>query len=120
MAQINPTTALPAARLAIGAGAYAFPDLTGKVFGLDMADNHSAVFMGRLFAVRDIVLGVGALASTGEARALWWRLGILADAADATAGYLGLKAGAPKLGMIMSTAAALSAIGMGLAAARST
>lgn len=119
MAQINPSTALPAARLAIGAGAYAFPDLTGKVFGLNMTGNHEAVFMGRLFAVRDIVLGLGALTSTGEARALWWRLGILTDAADAATGYLGLKAGGPKRGMIMSTIAAVSAVGMGVAAARS-
>ena len=119
MAQIKPTTALPAVRLAIGAGAYAFPEVTGKVFGFNMADNHEAVFMGRLFGIRDVVLGAGVLASSGDARALWWRLGILSDVADAGAGYLGLKAGGPKRGMIMATATAVSAVGLGIAAARS-
>ena len=33
MPQQNPTTVLPALRIATGAGAWAFPALTGKVFG---------------------------------------------------------------------------------------
>ena len=118
MAQLNPTTTLPAVRLAIGAGAYAFPELTGKVFGFDMTENQETVFMGRLFGVRDLVLGLGAISSSGEGKALWWKLGILCDAADAGAGILGLRAGGPKRAMIMSTLTALSAVALGVAASQ--
>ena len=117
MPQTNPTTVLPALRIAIGAGAYAFPELTGKVFGFKMTDNQETMYMGRLFGIRDVVLGAGVIASSGEARKLWWRLGILADLADAGAGYLGLKGGGPKRAMIMSTVTALTAVGLGVAAA---
>jgi hypothetical protein len=119
MPQQNPTTVLPALRIAAGLGAWAFPALTGKVLGLKLSDNHEAVYMGRLFGVRDVVLGAGVLASSGDAKKLWWRLGILTDAADAAAGYKGLKDGGPKRGMIMSTVIALSAVGLGIAAAGS-
>jgi hypothetical protein len=116
MPQITPQQALPAIRLAIGAGAYAFPDLTGTIFGFNIKGNHEAVFMGRLFGVRDVALGVGVLAAKGDDKRLWWQLGILCDVADAAAGILGLKAGAPKRGNIMATATALSAVGIGIAA----
>jgi hypothetical protein len=119
MPQTNPTTVLPALRIAIGAGAYAFPELTGKVFGFKMTDNQETMYMGRLFGIRDVVLGAGVIASSGDARKLWWRLGILADLADAGAGYLGLKGGGPKRAMIMSTVTALTAVGLGVAAAGS-
>jgi hypothetical protein len=118
MTAINPK-ALPAVRLAIGAGAWALPDVTGKVFGFAMQDNHEAVYMGRLFGVRDLVLGVGILATQGEAQALWWRLGILCDVADTAAGIMGYKAGGPKRGMLMATATAASAVYLGIAGARS-
>ncbi len=116
MPSITPQQALPALRLAIGAGAYAFPDLTGTIFGFDIKGNHEAIFMGRLFGVRDVALGVGALAAKGDSKRLWWQLGIVCDAADAAAGILGLKAGAPKRGNIMATAVAVSAVGIGIAA----
>jgi hypothetical protein len=117
MTAIHPKT-LPAVRLAIGAGAWALPDVTGAVFGFNMKDNHEAVYMGRLFGVRDLVLGVGILASQGEAQALWWRLGILSDVADAAAGVIGYRAGGPKRGMVMATLTACSAVYLGIAGAR--
>jgi hypothetical protein len=120
MPQQNPTTVLPALRIVAGVGAWAFPTLTGKVIGLNVSsDNHQAIYMGRLFGARDIVLGAGVLASSGDAKKLWWRLGILADAADAAASFQGLRAGGPKRGMITATAVALGAVGLGIAAAGS-
>ena len=116
MPQNNLTKALPAVRLAIGLGAYALPELTGKIFGFD-TENQETKYMARLFGIRDVILGAGVLASSGDARKLWWRLGIVADAGDAGAGYMGLKSGAPKRAMIMSTLTALSAVGMGIAGA---
>ncbi len=116
MPAITPQKALPALRLAIGAGAYAFPDLTGTIFGFNIKNNHEAVFMGRLFGARDIALGVGVMAANEDGKRLWWQLGVLCDAADAAAGIMGLRAGAPKRGNIMATATAISAVGIGIAA----
>ena len=42
--------------------------------------------MNRIFGVRAIALGVGYLASSGEARNLWHRLWLMCDAADTVMG----------------------------------
>jgi hypothetical protein len=115
MAQFTPQQALPAVRLAIGTGAYVLPELTGTIFGFDnLKENHEAVLMGRLFGIRDVALGLGVLSSKGESRALWWRLGIMCDVADAAAGIIGIKAGAPRRGHVLATITALGAVAIGL------
>jgi hypothetical protein len=113
---MNPTTTLPALRLAIGAGAYAAPGVTGKVFGFKNIDlNHEALFMARLFGIRDVALGVGALAAGADSRRLWWQLGVVCDLADAAAGVMSFKSGGPKVPAVLSTITALSAVGLGVA-----
>jgi hypothetical protein len=116
MPDINASQLLPALRLAVGAGAWALPDQTGKLLGINLTDNHEAVFLGRLFGVRDVALGAGALATSGQGRRLWWQLGIVCDLADAAAGVMGLRAGAPKRAGIMATITAVAAAGLGAAA----
>jgi hypothetical protein len=76
--------------------------------------------MGRLFGIRDLVLGLGVLTSQGETQKQWWRLGVLCDVADAAAGVLGIRAGAPKRGHIMATVTALGAVGLGVQALRAS
>jgi hypothetical protein len=113
---MNPNTTLPALRLAVGAGAWAAPGLTGKVFGFkNIETNHEALFMARLFGVRDIALGAGALASDKAGGKLWWQLGVICDLADAAAGVISLRSGGPKVPAILSTMTALSAVGLGVA-----
>jgi hypothetical protein len=113
---LNPSSTLPALRLAIGAGAWAAPGLTGKVFGFKNIDtNHEALFMARLFGVRDVALGAGALAAKADAGKLWWQLGIVCDLADAAAGVISLRSGGPKVPAVLSTITALSAVGLGVA-----
>lgn len=114
---MNPR-ALPFIRMAIGAGAWALPQLTGPLFGFQSMDNQESVYFGRLFGVRDVILGVGLLSTEGDAQRLWWRLGIVCDAADAAAGVLGFRADAPKRAMVLSTATAASAVAMGVAGLR--
>lgn len=114
---MNPR-ALPFLRLAVGAGAWALPQLTGTLFGFQSMDNQEAVYLGRLFGARDVILGVGLLSTDGDAQRLWWRLGIVCDVADAAAGVIGFRAGAPKRGMVLSTATAASAVAMGVAGLR--
>src|SRR3954447_19728828 len=84
-------------RLAVGVGAWLPPNLTGRMFGLDPASNPQSVYMARLFGIRDVALGVGALSAAPEARRLWLQLGLLSHVADvrgAEPGRLGAAAAA--------------------------
>jgi hypothetical protein len=88
---MNPESALrqlAGLRVVIGLLALVAPRLASKIFGLDAAGNPQAPYLARLFGVRDIALGVGALASKGEARRTWVLLGIGVDATDAVSATL--------------------------------
>ena len=74
-------------RLGIGALAWFAPRTMNRVFGLPRTDDSAALlYMNRVFGVRAIALGLGYLASDGEARRLWHRLWLLCDAADTAMG----------------------------------
>jgi hypothetical protein len=109
--------ALAGLRVAIGVGAWATPNLAGRLFGLDPANNPQASYVGRLFGARDLALGAGALTSEGEARRRWIQLGMACDLADAAAGYIAGRTGVlPKPAAVMVTGVALLAAGLGAAA----
>ena len=80
-------------RLAVGISAWLFPRLAGRLFGLDTVRNPQSPYLLRLFGVRDVALGIGALQSSGEAQRTWLQLGVLSDTADAAAAVLGQRAG---------------------------
>ena len=104
-------------RMAVGTSAWATPRLAGKAFGLDAEGNPQSPYLARLFGIRDIALGVGALSTTGEARRQWLTLGVMCDAADAAAGIFAGRAGyLPKVPTALVTGVALAAAGLGLAA----
>ena len=74
-------------RIVLGAFAWLAPSLMNRTFGVPRADESPALlYMNRVFGVRAISLGVGYLASTGEARELWHRLWLLCDTADTVMG----------------------------------
>jgi hypothetical protein len=111
-----PISILAGLRVSIGAGAWAAPNTTGKLFGLDPDNNPQASYLARLFGIRDVALGAGALASNGKSRALWLQLGVACDAADAAAGILAGRSGVlSKPATVLVTAPALLAIGLGVA-----
>ena len=104
-------------RSAIGAGAWLAPRLSGRLFGLDPDANPQSSYLGRLFGVRDIALGVGLATSDGPQRKRWLQIGIACDLADAAAGVLaGRRGDLPKRASALVTATALMAAAMGLAA----
>ena len=113
---MNPKQALPGLRFAVGAGAFAAPELTGKLFGLNTTDNHDAIFLGRLFGIRDVALGIGQTVASNESEGLWWQLGVVCDLADAVAAVLMIRAGGPKRAGVMSAATALTAAALGVSA----
>jgi hypothetical protein len=103
---------LPGIRLAIGVGMFAAPELTGKAFFANLKGNHEAIFLGRLFGIRDVALGIGQLSGGGGQ---WWQLGVLCDAADVASAVMTVRAGGPKVTGILAGATALSATAMGIA-----
>lgn len=106
-------------RTAIGLGAWLAPRLSGRLFGLDPAANPQAPYLGRLFGVRDVALGVGLSASSGADRRQWLQVGVACDLADAAAGILAGRAGElPKRATVLVTGTALLAAAMGVAAIR--
>lgn len=112
-----PGRLLTGLRLAIGTGAWVAPELSGRAFGLDPAANPQAPYIGRLFAVRDAALGVGLLASEGDARRLWWQLGIGCDLFDAAAGAIaGARDELPPAAATLTVGTALAAAALGAAA----
>ena len=104
-------------RGAVGVGAYAAPNLSAKLFGLDPDGNPQASYLGRLFGARDIALGIGALTTTGATRRSWLQLGLLCDALDVGASYLGGRNGSlPKSAAVMTGVVAAAAVAMGAVA----
>jgi hypothetical protein len=105
-------------RVAIGAGAWLAPRLSGRLFGLDPDANPQAAYLGRLFGIRDVALGYGLNASAGEEqRRHWLRIGVACDLADALAGlFAGRSGDLPARSAFLVTTTALAAAGMGIAA----
>src|SRR5215210_4697079 len=89
-----PASSIPALsglRAAVGVGAWATPNVSGRLFGLDPVNNPQASYLGRLFGACDL--------------------------AHAAAGYIAGRTGVlPKPAAIMVTGVALLAAGMGAAA----
>ena len=80
-------TGLAAFRVALGAASWVAPRGISRVFGVPPGRiTPELEYMTRVFGVRAVSLGVGYLASSGEARGLWHRLWLLCDAADTAMG----------------------------------
>jgi hypothetical protein len=113
------TKALATLRIAIGAVAWLAPNFGARLFGLDVKGNPQAPYLGRLFGIRDVVLGIGALGAQGGARQRWLQAGLACDAADAAAAGLGHRDGylpAATAGLV--GAPAIAGIGLGVVALR--
>jgi hypothetical protein len=73
-------------RLGLGGASVLAPDLVLDVMGLDPDANPQSGYGVQLFGVRDAMLGVGLLSTEGDARRVWWRVGIACDLVDAASG----------------------------------
>jgi hypothetical protein len=113
----TPGKTLAVLRFIIGGGTWLAPRTSGRLFGLDVDANPQTPYVARLFAVRDAVLGVGLVATSGDARRLWWRVGVACDMADAIAGLLAGRARElPSVSTALVTGTALGAAALGAAA----
>jgi hypothetical protein len=100
-------SAIAAARVAVGAGAYLAPNLSGRLFGLDPDGNPQASYLGRLFGARDVALGAGVLRSPRKQKDTWVAAGMACDVADVGAGALaGIRGTLPPAAAAMVTGTA--------------
>jgi hypothetical protein len=78
---------LAAFRITLGAASWIAPGRLARAYGIpEDRLTPELEYMTRVFGVRAVALGVGYLASSGEARRLWHRLWLLCDAADTVMG----------------------------------
>ncbi|WP_372791469.1 hypothetical protein [Paraconexibacter sp.] len=113
----TPAQLLSGLRIAVGVGALAVPNTTGKLFGMDTAANPQASYMARLFGIRDIVLAIGTGATAGPAKKTWWKLGILTDATDVVSAALGARDGSlTRTTAVLGGLTAAGAVALGVAA----
>ena len=106
--------AVAIARIAVGAGTWLAPNLSGRLFGLDPEGNPQLPYVGRLFGVRDVVLGAGVLRSSRKQKDVWATAGLACDVADAAAGAIaGLRGQLPPpaAALVTVTAAGFAAAG---------
>lgn len=115
-----PSSSIPALaglRAAVGVGAWATPNVSAKLFGLDPDNNPQGSYLGRLFGIRDLALAAGTLSTDGAEQRRWIQLGMACDLADAAAGYIAGRTGVlPRPAAVMVTGVALVAAGLGAAA----
>lgn len=102
-------------RIAIGAITWLAPGPAGRAVGVNAARNPQLPYIARLFGVRDIVLGLGALAGDDSQRQTWIKAGAACDAADiAAAAIAGRRGELPAVfaltGVAVATAAAATSI----------
>jgi hypothetical protein len=79
---------LAAMRIGIGALAWTRPDTAARLFGFSGTDGQSR-YLWRLFGVRDVLVGLATVTSSGPRRHTWARVGLACDVADGVAGALG-------------------------------
>jgi hypothetical protein len=104
-------------RILVGATSWLAPNLAGRLFGLDPSSNPQAPYIARLFGVRDLVLGAGALQTSGQPQRQLIQLGLMCDVADAAAGLLGRRAGyLNPVATVLVTGGAVAAAAMSAAA----
>jgi hypothetical protein len=105
-------------RFVLGTTSWFTPKFFMAAIGMDPHANPQAAYMARLFGVRDLTLGLGLLTTKGDARRLWWRLGIMCDLGDAAAGVLSwqrgqLPAGRPVLKLFAGAGILGASLGVG-------
>ena len=84
---------LAAGRIGLGLLGRLAPRRTATMFGAGAAATPELDYMTRVFGARALALGVGYLASEGEARRLWQRLAFVCDVSDTIAGIGDLRRG---------------------------
>jgi hypothetical protein len=97
---------------AVGAAAFLAPAVGARTF--DIGGGAEGEYLVRLFAARNVALAAGLLASRGQARRLWYQVGIACDVLDIGAGLLGFRSGKKRSSAAVDTGASLVATVLGV------
>ena len=104
-------------RVLVGVAALAAPGRAFRGAGLDPRRNPQLPFMTRMFGIRDLALGVGALGTGGAERRRWLQATIASDVGDLAAAIAGRRAGYLSThGAIMLATTAATGAALGIAA----
>ena len=111
------TTSVAMYRIVAAGAFWAAPEPLGKAFGMATPPDQPGTFLGRIFASRDVALGVGVAQSSGAARQHWLKVGVGVDAIDVAAALLAGRSGAlSRWGTVACFGASALALGLGIAA----
>jgi hypothetical protein len=88
-----PGKALVGVRFVLGSSSWLTPKFFMVAIGMDPHSNPQAAYMARLFGIRDLALGIGLLSTHGDARRLWWRVGMMCDLGDMVGGLISARNG---------------------------
>lgn len=101
-------------RSAIGVLGWLFPNLSGRLFGIDPARNPAAPYLGRLFAARELALVAPLLIEDEDVQRRSLQVGMAVDAADAAASVAaGVTGTLPKRAAVMTGVTAVAALLLG-------
>jgi hypothetical protein len=113
----SPTTSVALYRIVAAGALWIAPEPLGKAFGMATPPDQPGTFLGRVFASRDVALGVGVAQSSGAAQRHWLKVGIGTDAVDLVAAVLAGRSGAlSRWGTVACFGASALALGLGIAA----
>jgi hypothetical protein len=85
--------ALGLIRICTGLGIWLDPLATGRMYGLSPDENAPAIYLARLFGIRDIALAILASHTEGRALRLVIKVGIAVDAFDVAASVIEARSG---------------------------
>jgi hypothetical protein len=110
--------ALVAIRTSIGVGGLLAPRLTARLFGIDAKANPAAVYMGRLFAVRELfMVAPFFMEDAEELQELTLQGGVAVDGVDVVAATAaGLSGSLPKKAALLAGLTAAAAVALGVIA----
>lgn len=101
-------------RSAIGVLGWLFPNLSGRLFGIDPRENPAAPYLGRLFAARELALVAPLLIEDDDVQRRTLQVGMAVDAADAAASVAaGVSGALPKRAALMTGVTAVAALLLG-------
>lgn len=105
-------------RSVIGVLGWLFPNLAGRMFGIDPEKNPAAPYLGRLFAARELALVAPLLTEDETVQRRSLQVGIAVDSADAVAAAVaGVRGTLPKRAAAMTFLTAVAAALLGWIAA---
>lgn len=111
---------LSTTRTAVGAGSWLAPGSSWALFGLGPGSevDGSTGTATRLFAARELALGVGLHHPDREVRRALLRAGVAIDLVDLVASLIGVRRGSPRRSLVGVTAGAVFFAALGAAALR--